>query len=105
MMSEQQNFQLEKLLIEYQDNKEKFANWNSGEICSFSVYELQDENEYRLIVGMTTIERIDENMAGVHTSNRYYALFPNGAKVDMLSSFKNDTNKVYEYLKKFNKII
>jgi NADH:ubiquinone oxidoreductase subunit F (NADH-binding) len=105
MMSEQQSVELEKLITEFQNNKEKYANWNSSEICNFSVYELQDENEYRLVVGMITIERINENMAGVHTSKRYYAIFPNGSMVDMLSSFKNDTNKVYEYLKKFNKII
>lgn len=104
-MSEEQHSEVEKLVLEYQTNKDKYANWNSENICNFSVYELQDENEYRLVVGMITIERIDDNLAGVHTSKRFYAIFPNGAKVDMLSSFKNDTNKVYEYLKKFNKII
>lgn len=105
MMSELQHSEVEKLVLEYQTNRDKYLNWNSEEICDFSVYEMQEENEYRLIVGITIIIGTDDNYAGVNTSRRYYAIFPNGTKIDLLSSFKNDTNKVYEYLKKFNKII
>lgn len=104
-MSELQFIELEKLVKEYETNKGMYENWGSNEICNFSVFESKDDSEYVVVVGVNRIVGIDDSDAGVNTSLRYYALLPNGGKIDLLSSFKNDTNKVYDYLQKLNKII
>ena len=104
-MNELQYLELEKLVNEFETNRGQYENWGSREICSFSVFESKDENEYVVVVGINKIVGIDDSDAGVNTSLRYYALLPNGGKIDLLSSFKNDTNKVYDYLQKLNKII
>lgn len=104
-MTELQSIELENLVKEYETNRGEYENWGSKDICSFSVFESKDDNEYIVVVGINKIVGIDSSDAGVNTSLRYYALLPNGGKIDLLSSFKNDTNKVYDYLQKLNKII
>ncbi len=104
-MTELQTKELENLVKDYEANRGQYENWGSKDICSFSVYESKDENEYIIVVGVNRIVGIDDSDAGVNTSLRYYAIMPNGVKIDLLSSLKNDTNKVYDYLQKLNKII
>lgn len=103
-MTIEQQAEIAQFKANYEINMQIYSGWNSKEIGIFNLYESEDDESNSIILVITTVDRIDDSYAGVHLDERYYAIMPNGSTVDLLSSFKYDTSKVYEYVEKLKKI-
>jgi hypothetical protein len=103
-MTIEQQSEINQYKAMYDKNMQMYSGWNSEEIGIFNLYESGEDGSNSIILAITTIDRIDDSYSGVHLDERYYAIMPNGSSVDLLSSFKYDTSKVYEYVENLKKI-
>ena len=104
MITKQQQEKVQELRMQYEENVLEYVDYGSGNSCYFSLYENTEEESTVLVVERAMVERIADDGANLLTDKRYLAILPDGTVVDLLSSFKNDTSKVFEYISKLKKL-
>jgi GTP-binding protein EngB required for normal cell division len=101
-MTELQSKKIASYRKAFEENVEKWIDWDSENTCLFEVYQTISTDDDNIILLITSIDKVHDSLAGVMTSTEKILVTPAGEIVNLSSAV--DQDKIDDFIATLKKI-